>query len=285
MKTLSTKYKNSIVGKQVVTIATCFKIILKDGTKLGFTTHTRNIVFEDEKDLIYKTAKFTPTAVSKSNQMNVDNMNADLLIDHTTIKDEDLERGLWNNAKVFVFRFNYMIKPYLYLNIEKIIDGEIGQMERKNGVFQVEFRSKTQYLQNNIVDVTKATCNAKFGDDRCKIDLSSHTFTDTVATKTNNRIFTATSLNNVDGDFNGGIITFTSGEAKGRSMEVKYYTSSNKKIELQLPLNFNIQVGDSFTIIRGCNKTKTRCKDFSNVINFRGFSFVPGVDAYTGGNK
>lgn len=285
MKTLSQTYKESIIGKQVVTLATCFKIILRDGTKLGFTTHTRNITFNDEPNLIYKTAKFTPTAVSKSSQMNVDNMNADLLIDHTTIKDEDLERGLWNNAKVFVFRFNWMIKPYLYNNIEKIIDGEIGQMERKNGIFMVEFRSKTQYLQNNIVDVTKATCNAKFGDARCKIDLDNHTFFDTVATKTNNRIFTASTLTNTDGDFNGGIIEFTSGDATGRKMEIKNYTASTKKIELQLPLNFNINTGDSFKIIRGCNKIKSRCKEFSNVVNFRGFTFVPGIDAYTGGNK
>lgn len=285
MKELSPLYKDSIINRQVNTIATCFKVVLKDGTKLGFTTHTRNVIFEDEDDLVYRTAKFTATAISKSSQMNVDNMNADLLIDHTTIKDEDLERGLWNNAKVYVFRFNYEIKPYIYLNIEKVIDGTIGQMERKNGVLQAEFRSKTQYLQNRIGDVTKATCNAQFCDDRCKLNINDHTYQDIVGTKTNNRIFTGTSLSNPMGDFNGGLIEFTSGNAKGRKMEVKSYNNTNKQIELQLPLNFNIQPGDSFKITRGCNKLKSRCKDFNNVINFRGFSFVPGIDAYTGGNK
>lgn len=285
MKQTSSIYAESVIGKQVNTLATCFKVVLNNGKKLGFTTHTRNITFAEESDLVYRTASFTPTAVSKSSAMNVDNMNADLLIDHENIKDEDLERGIWNNAKVYVFRFNWAIKPYLMANIDKVIDGSIGEMKRQKGKFVAEFRSKSQYLQNNIIDVTKSSCNAQFGDNRCKIDLINHTYTDTVLNLTNNRLFNGTTLNNPDSDFNGGIIKFITGQCTGFEMEVKSYVASNKQIELQLPMNYNIAIGDQFQIVRGCNKTKTRCKEFNNIVNFRGFSFVPGLDALTGGNS
>ena len=37
--------------------------------------------------------------------------------------------------------------------------------------------------------------------------------------------------------------------------------------------------GDDFTITPGCDKTKATCiVTFDNVVNFRGFSFVPGQD-------
>ena len=50
-------------------------------------------------------------------------------------------------------------------------------------------------------------------------------------------------------------------------------------IVLQLPMPFDIQVGDTLSAVAGCNKSKTACRDtFSNLDNFRGFSFVPGPD-------
>ena len=84
MKSLSNDYKNSIINKQVLTLATCFKIELKDGRVLGFTTHSRDIKFIED-DIVYKSSSFTPTASSKSSQMNVDNMDCQLLIDDINI--------------------------------------------------------------------------------------------------------------------------------------------------------------------------------------------------------
>lgn len=285
MKQLSTVYKDSVVGKQVNTLATCFRVELKDGRRMAFTTHTRDIVFTDDPTLTYKTASFTPTASSKSSQMNVDNMDIDLLIDHNDIETDDLEKGVWNNAEVYIFRVNWAIRPFIYANIDKVIKGTIGEMERHKITFKTEFRSQAQYLQNSILDETKSTCNAKLYDSRCNIDKALHTFSDSVDSIFDNKNFTCNLLNNPDGDFEYGIIEFTSGQAKGKKMEVKKWTQSTKLIELNLSINYQLESGDTFTITRGCNKNKSTCKDkFINVVNFRGFSFIPGLDKMTGGN-
>ena len=64
----------------------------------------------------------------------------------------------------------------------------------------------------------------------------------------------------------------------GIRMEVKTHGTSGA-LQLQLPMPFAVQVGDTFTIVPGCDHTKATCKaKFNNVVNFRGFSYVPGSD-------
>jgi uncharacterized phage protein (TIGR02218 family) len=44
---------------------------------------------------------------------------------------------------------------------------------------------------------------------------------------------------------------------------------------------FAIQVGDTFTYAPGCDKTReTCCNKFNNILNFRGFPDIPGMDQY-----
>lgn len=284
MKSLSNDYKNSIINKQVLTLATCFKIELKDGRVLGFTTHSRDIKFIED-DIVYKSSSFTPTASSKSSQMNVDNMDCKLLIDDINIKKEDIEKGLWDNASVYIFRINWMIKPYSYVNIDKVINGNIGEVEKHKNEFKTEFRSMTQYLQNNIIDDTKSTCNAFFGDNRCKINKDDYTFTGQITNIISDTEIITTDLQKETDYFNYGIIEFTSGNAKGIGIEIKQNIGLINKIEFQLPLNYILSIGDNFKIISGCNKNKDTCKNkFNNLLNFRGFSFIPGMDKITGGN-
>lgn len=284
MKSLSNDYKNSIIGKQVLTLATCFKIELEDGRIFGFTTHSRDIEFIED-NIIYKSSSFTPTASSKSSQMNVDNMDCQLLIDNIDIKKEDIEKGLWDNASVYIFRINWMIKPYSYVNIDKVVNGNIGEVEKHKSAFKTEFRSMTQYLQNNIIDDTKSTCNAFFGDNRCKINKDDYTSTGQITNIISDTEIITSGLQKETDYFNYGIIEFTSGNAKGIKIEIKQNIGPTNKIEFQLPLNYVLSIGDNFKIISGCNKNKYTCKNkFNNLLNFRGFSFIPGMDKITGGN-
>ena len=60
-------------------------------------------------------------------------------------------------------------------------------------------------------------------------------------------------------------------------MEVKEFAATG--VVLALAMGKSIQVGDTFDIIAGCDKTRETCQSkFSNIINFRGEPDVPGVD-------
>lgn len=54
---------------------------------------------------------------------------------------------------------------------------------------------------------------------------------------------------------------------------------SGSTIQLAIPMPRAIEVGTTYTITRGCNREWQTCKNvFNNLVNFRGFPFVPGIE-------
>ncbi len=66
-------------------------------------------------------------------------------------------------------------------------------------------------------------------------------------------------------------------------MEVKEYlntTGSNAQITLALPMPYPVSLGDTYSLVKGCDKTIQTCfATFNNVVNFRGEPNVPGLDS------
>lgn len=111
--------------------------------------------------------------------------------------------------------------------------------------------------------------------------MATLTETGTVTAVTSARQFAATITGSpADGDFNGGLLTFTSGENDGFSMEVKDDAyGSPGEVLLYLPMPMDVEVGDTFSIRPGCDKSAAMCKGrFDNLVNFRGHgAWLPGV--------
>jgi uncharacterized phage protein (TIGR02218 family) len=79
------------------------------------------------------------------------------------------------------------------------------------------------------------------------------------------------------GFFDFGVITMTSGDNDGLSVEVKSYVEG--QITLALPFPYDIAVGDTYSMHAGCDKSMETCRDrFKNIKNFRGFPYLPGTD-------
>lgn len=103
-----------------------------------------------------------------------------------------------------------------------------------------------------------------------------------VATVTSRRNFTltVTEPRGTNGWFNGGVLTFESGDNAGRSMEIKSWTQTGGVIELWLPVGYLPEVGDLVRLYRGCDKTMAVCSTvFDNAVNKRSEDYVPGRDA------
>lgn len=102
-----------------------------------------------------------------------------------------------------------------------------------------------------------------------------------VATVTNNKTFTVTLTESraVDDWFNYGVLHWDTGDNQGMAMEVRDWVNSTATVTLFLPMNYDVQVGDKFSINAGCDKKGTTCKvKFDNYINFRGFPHIPRQD-------
>jgi uncharacterized phage protein (TIGR02218 family) len=86
-----------------------------------------------------------------------------------------------------------------------------------------------------------------------------------------------TTLTEATGWFNQGKIQFTSGPCDGLWRTVKAYVNSGTSIvTLTSPFPVSPEVGDTFLIYPGCDKTQSTCETkFSNLDNFRGFPYIP----------
>lgn len=89
-----------------------------------------------------------------------------------------------------------------------------------------------------------------------------------------------TPLGASSGYFDNGLIIFnTTADPRlsGLSMEIKCYVVG--QWTLYLPMPYTVAIGDTYTIIAGCDKSFNTCKNkFANVINMRAEPNLPGTD-------
>lgn len=256
----------------LTTLATCWRLIREDGVVFGFTDHDQPLTFESvDYDSI---AGFTPTTVESKSNMSVDNLDMEGQTFPSKITESDLLSGLYDYAEIEIFLVNYEDLTQGRLVVKR---GKLGEVSISGQMFQAEVRGLTQYLSQTIGQVFSPSCRAILGDSRCKVALARCTVSTIVAEVTNNQTFKAFTLTENAGWYTGGEVEWTSGNNDGRRMEVKEFAST--QVVLALPMGKSIQVGDTFDIIAGCDKTRETCQSkFSNIINFRGEPDIPGVD-------
>ena len=136
----------------------------------------------------------------------------------------------------------------------------------------------TDRLQKTITRAYLPICDAVFGDDRCKLDAEDFTFAGTVTSVVDRLNFTDSGLAQAAEYFTHGKVTWLTGDNANRAMEVKHHETGGV-IELELAMPYEIQVGDTFEILVGDDHLIETCRDkFSNIVNYRGFDFMPGND-------
>lgn len=257
------------------TLATLVKLTLTDNTVMGFTDHDKNLTVGG---LLYEAAKGqTPSALSQSSDLAVDNMNVVAMLDSASITEEDIHAGRYDFARVDVYLVNW---ADVSMGVMQQNRGTFGEVMVSNGQLTVEFEARglTQQLQQTIGRVHNPACDADLGDSRCKVALGGFTHAGSVTSVSSQRVLTDSALVQVDGYFNSGVITWLTGNNAGLEMEIKKSTAAGV-VELFLPMPKTISVGDTFSARAGCDKLLSTCKaKFNNVINFRGFPHIPGTD-------
>lgn len=271
MKPLSTALAAHLAG-ETTTLATCWKLRLRDMTVLGFTDHDQDITFESAT---YVAATgFTPSAVSTSADLAVDNLDVEGMLNSNAISEADLLAGKYDFAEIEIFKVNYADLTQGKLPLRR---GWLGEVRFSGHQFTAEVRGLAQRLSQTMGELYTPACRAKLGDNQCKINLALFTFTASVTAVISNQVFSASGLVQVAGYFDFGKITFSSGANDGLSMEVKTYTPG--EIMLVFPMPYTVGVGDSFSIHAGCDKDFATCINrFENAVNFRGEPHVPGID-------
>ena len=271
MKTISAEL-NSHLLEETTTLATCWKLARRDGVSLGFTSHDRDLVIDA---ITYKAATgFTPSMIASSGNLAVDNLDVEGMLSDEAITETDIHAGLYDFAEIAIFQVNYADLSQGKLRLRL---GWLGEVSYGSNKFIAEVRGLTQKLTKTLGELFSPACRASLGDTRCKVNLSTYTFTGAITSVTSNSVFKDTSRSETSGYFDYGVITFTSGANDGLAMEVKSFVG--KTITLVMPMPFTVAVSDTYSISAGCDKTFETCiARFDNAINFRGEPHLPGID-------
>jgi uncharacterized phage protein (TIGR02218 family) len=276
---------------EVTTIAVCWLVERSDGITIRGTQHDRDITITvGALAGVYQAgAGISGSDIKSSSDMSSNNMEvngslraeADLtVIDLSAL---EIEAGMFDDASVMTFSLNWAAPD----DGQRVIRvGNLGEISRTSeGAYRTELRGLTQRLTQVIGRTYSPSCDAEFGDARCGLDVDALEITGSVTTVYSNRRFTASLVDgsppSENGDFNGGVITWNSGDNESFGMEVKSdcVGATLGEMLLYLPMPRDIQVGDTFTLRPGCDLTPAMCKTkYDNLNNFRGHgAWVPGV--------
>jgi uncharacterized phage protein (TIGR02218 family) len=122
-----------------------------------------------------------------------------------------------------------------------------------------------------------AGCRHRFGDSRCTVNLAAYTHIGTAGSSSTRGRIAATSSVAAPGGSNSyelGVLTMTSGLNNGFSRMIVAW-DSGPTFALLNPFPYNVATGDTFSVSAGCHKTMSDYTAFSNLINFRGYPFIP----------
>lgn len=265
------------------TMTTLWKVTRADAEVFGFTSLDVDIVFNGVR---YRAdTGVAPSAISTKAGLQVDNLDAGGFLDSEAITEDDLRAGVWDHAELRIFQVNY---EDLAAGSLKLRRGWLGEVTLKDQQYSAEVRGLTAALNATIGELVGPACLAELGDARCKQNLTDYTTTGEVTAVLSDRVFdtdlsgstvrlTPSSTGAPTADY-FGFLTWTSGANDGLAMEVRGYHISGR-VYLQLPMTRTVLPGDQFSIVARCHKSRDECiGKFGNLVNFRGFPDLPGLD-------
>ncbi len=208
---------------------------------------------------------------------------ADLDIDGAltsdAITEADIRAGKYDFAEILIFEVDYTDQAGSKNILRR---GFLGNLTRGDASFKAEIRGLGKLTERKIGSLYSDTCRAKFCDSKCGLAAAKYTFRGTVVSASSGKTCTVNIGSNQAATlFRKGQITFTSGLNAGTTMDISTHTKSGTYdvLTLLFALPGSIEVGDTVTLMAGCDGAFATCRARGNYLNFRGEPDIPGTDA------
>lgn len=263
----------------VTTLCYCWRVVLADGTVLGFTDHDRPLSFGGIGH--EPQSGFSASEARQSLGLSTDTVDVEGALSSDAITDEDIDAGRYDRARVETWLANWNAPQDAAL----LQVYTIGKITRSDGTFRAELRNLAGDYDEQRGRYYRRQCSARLGDGKCGVDLSGSSYNGSaiVTSASALNIFAVTGLESFSsGWFANGELTWMSGANAGltQRMSAHRITSAGVQIELDEAPPRGVSTGDTFDAKAGCDKSFASCKArFGNSANFRGFPHLPGTDA------
>ena len=158
---------------EVTTLAQAWKIVRRDGQIFRFTTASEDIDIDIGDGLGAQTyiasVGYQKANSSNDSDMNVANTENKVVFDDVILKEQELRRGLFDFADVYIFYFNHQDTS---MGIIKQFRGKLGRVIMTNRKWgDVELRDMLEAFAVEIGEVYSKDCRADLGDHRCRHPL------------------------------------------------------------------------------------------------------------------
>jgi uncharacterized phage protein (TIGR02218 family) len=263
----------------VTTLAHVWRFTRRDGGVFGFTDHDQSLSFD--AIVCEPNEALAAGAIEKSLGLGVDTASVAGALSSDAISEEDLKRGLWDGARVDIYRVDWRdVAQRIHL-----FAGRIGEVRRGAHAFEAELRGLQAALNTPVGRVFSRFCDADLGDARCAKDIDTASFKGegVVSAVLNSASFSATGLAAFAADWftRGRLVWDSGGEAEVSAHQLQ---AGEAVLELLDAPGAVLTPGAGFSVYAGCDKRHETCRvKFANVINFRGFPHMPGNDALMAG--
>ncbi|MTI17053.1 DUF2163 domain-containing protein [Rhodobacteraceae bacterium RKSG542] len=266
--------------QEAQTVAYGWVFTRSDGVTFAFSDHDCPVTFAGQT--FEPALGALPSAAQMGPDMAIGSQEVAGVISSLALAEKDLAAGLWDDAQVEVYLFNWQSAESQHVLIRRAV---VGEVVRQGETFRAELRGLSQQMDDIKGRVFSHQCSALLGDGQCTVDLSAvpNRYVGQVFEKQSNAVEVVVS-NAQEAPANwfaSGLLEIIDGEGAGAKLQIASSRLAGGKhlISLWLPSPFELQQGQSAALIAGCDKSWGTCASkFSNTVNFRGFPHMPGND-------
>lgn len=258
------------------TAAWCVRIECTNGTIVRLTAYPRNLTMSNAT--VYLTdSGYETTAYSSSTTMAASAIDLEGIAGIAGISRDEMASGIFDNARVYVFRCNFLTPVEDY---EPVTAGFLGKASFEDDHYRIEGMSLSDVLNQSTGLTYSASCQHTFGDAGCGIDLATLDVVGAVNVVTSASVIRDTSRSEAAHYFTAGTLEYTSGPNAGlKPLEIKAYAADGT-ITTHEPAYYMPTVGDTFVLVPGCRRRKVDCQAWNNVENALAFWDMPLSSTY-----
>ena len=264
------------------TLCRIWQITRRDGLRLGFTDHDRDLEFAG---LMCRAGSgLTASALVKSAGLSVDNAEAAGALSDAAIREEDLTAGRFDGAEIAIWLVDWQDLS----QAEPLFNGTLGEITRHGLSFRCELRGLSEALSQPIGHAYTRSCSAVLGDARCGFDLRQPGYLLELPVEevdAAGRLFRLRIEEEYPpGWFTTGRLKMISGAAAGLEAMIQSdrLVPGGREIGLWQSIRAEIRPGDHLELSPGCDRRAVTCRQkFNNLKNFRGFPHLPSEDWLT----
>ena len=263
----------------------CLRIVPVTGASIYLTDHPRDLTMSGHTYL--STSGYEFTGYSATAGFAPGSLDLQGISGVAGISRAQISSGLFDGAVVSIFATSWSAPIE---DEEPIVRGIFGKARLEDDRYTIDGLSLIDALNTARNDQFTAQCPKVFlsqGFAGCLVPVAPNTVTGSLTSVSSAALFTDTARGEASDTFAAGTIRFTSGPNAGlKALEILSFASGGVIATFE-PFYYLPQIGDNYTMVRGCRKRRQDCEareggsgTFNNIVNFGGFPWVPTSSVY-----